>query len=217
MGHLFNKFIKSKIQHKTYKGNNISNKNNIFFGELYKSYSEMIGDIIIYVLLLCNILTILFFTVVKDVEREIVKEQINNLLDDIFNTNNINKEYNLNSEVKNIFDKLNIKYNYKEELVKKINEIEISNESEKKIKENNDTIFNNSLIILSIINVFCIVILLGLWKYKNFNIIYYIKKNFILSIFVIITELIFLYIISKNYIYIDKKYIFIETMKKISN
>jgi hypothetical protein len=239
MGYIFDKFIKSKLRNQnntdTINNNiNVSNNNKMFFGDLYSSYTEMMADIIIYVILVCNILTILFFTLIKDVEGEIVKQQINNLLDDIFNglkdekteNKNTNDTNILNNTLNNkqqqqseyIFDKLNnIKNNYKEELIKKLNDTEIDNESEKKIKENNDIIFNKSLITLGIVNGICIIILFGLWKYKKFDIIYYIKKNLILGIFVIITELIFLYIISKNYIYVDKKYIIMETIKKISN
>ena len=77
-------------------------------------------------------------------------------------------------------------------------------------------IFKKSMTFLGVINIVCLVILILLWKYKKFDFMYYIKKNFILGLFVIMTELIFLYIISKNYIYIDKKYVIMETIKKIS-
>ena len=52
-------------------------------------------------------------------------------------------------------------------------------------------------------------------QYSKYDFIYYLKKNIILGIFVIMTELLFLFVISKNYIYIDKKYVLSETMKKI--
>ena len=100
-------------------------------------------------------------------------------------------------------------------MIRKIENINSDIESETKIKENNEMIFKKSMTFLSIINIVCLVILILLWKYKNFDIMYYIKKNIILGLFVILTELIFLYIISKNYIYIDKKYVITETIKKI--
>jgi len=233
MGYLFNKFISSNNNSDTsyqyLKSGNYIKNNNMFFKDLYSSYTEMISDIIIYVILVCNILTILFFTIIKDVEGEIVKQQINNLLDDIFSTIKINnnaytdKLNNLfisntnNNEALIILDKFNnIKNNLKVEMTQKIENITSDKETEKKIKENNEMIFKKSMTFLGLINIVCLVILILLWKYKKFDFMYYIKKNFILGLFVIITELIFLYIISKNYIYIDKKYVIIETIKKIS-
>ena len=66
MGYIFDKFIKSKLRYQnntdTINNNiNVSNNNKMFFGDLYSSYTEMMADIIIYVILVCNILTILFF------------------------------------------------------------------------------------------------------------------------------------------------------------
>ena len=231
MGYLFNKFISSNnnsdTNYKYLKTGNYVKKNNMFFKDLYSSYTEMISDIIIYVILVCNILTILFFTIIKDIEGEIVKQQINNLLDDIFNIDNnaINTDKlndlfisnTNNNEAQIILDKFNyIKINLKVEMRKKIENITSDTETEKKIKENNEMIFKKSMTFLVLINIICLIILILLWKYKKFDFMYYIKKNFILGLFVIMTELIFLYIISKNYIYIDKKYIIMETIKKIS-
>ena len=231
MGYLFNKFISSNnnsdTNYKYLKTGNYVKKNNMFFKDLYSSYTEMISDIIIYVILVCNILTILFFTIIKDIEGEIVKQQINNLLDDIFNIDNnaINTDKlndlfisnTNNNEAQIILDKFNyIKNNLKVEMRKKIENITSDTETEKKIKENNEMIFKKSMTFLVLINIICLIILILLWKYKKFDFMYYIKKNFILGLFVIMTELIFLYIISKNYIYIDKKYIIMETIKKIS-
>ena len=229
-----------------------------YFNELYPSYTEMISDIIIYVILVCNILTILFFTLVKDIEGNIVKQQINYLLDDVFSNikyeDNVNDEENINGG-ENINDGENIN---EDDILKKIKELTTSDFSDKnslqtknnernivkkikqyltnlnitlkskltqiqpeettetKIKENNQEIFNKSMIILSIINVICIILLIGLWFYNKYDYIYYLKKNIILSIFVIITELIFLYVISNKYMYIDKKYVLMETLKKIN-
>ena len=229
MGYLFNKFISSTNNenynsngsvkfHKMYT-NNYKNKNKMFFSDLYSSYTEMIADIIIYVIIVCNILTILFFTLIKDVEGEIVKQQITHLLDDIFSDfdiNNTNDIINKNNSTEiQILNKLNnIKSDLKIKLEKQIKD-NINTDNEKKIKENNQIIFNKSMIILAVVNSICLLILFGLWKYNKFDLLYYLKKNMILGAFVIITELIFLYIISKNYIYIDKKYVIMQTMKKI--
>jgi hypothetical protein len=235
MSSVYEKFIES-IYHEKNTNERVSNiqsnkerNNNRFFDKLYPSYTEMISDIIIYVILVCNILTILFFTLIKDIEGDIVKKQINYLLDDIFNIKSDDKNDNNesngmnniiktnNQDIQTIYNKWNdVKNTYKNEIIKKLNETATDNESEKLIKENNDKIFNKSLLVLGIVNGICIIILFILWKYNKFDIMYYIKKNFILGIFVIITELVFLFAITKNYIYIDKKYVMMETMKKIS-
>ena len=201
-----------------------------FFKDLYPSYTEMVADIIMYVVLVCNILTILFFTIIKDIEGEIVKEQINNLLDDIFSDITINniendKKNNNKPDIKNtneqnqinlIIQKMEIlKNNFNKKLTSKINNIQPDKETEKKIKKNNEEIFKKSLNVLLYINLFCIFLLFALVIYNRYDFVYYLKKNIILGIFVIITELLFLYIISKKYVYIDKKYVIMETMKKI--
>ena len=186
MGYLFNKFISSNnnsdTNYKYLKTGNYVKKNNMFFKDLYSSYTEMISDIIIYVILVCNILTILFFTIIKDIEGEIVKQQINNLLDDIFNIDNnaINTDKlndlfisnTNNNEAQIILDKFNyIKNNLKVEMRKKIENITSDTETEKKIKENNEMIFKKSMTFLVLINIICLIILILLWKYKKFDFI----------------------------------------------
>lgn len=186
-----------------------------YFNELYPNYTEMISDIIIYVILVCNILTILFFTLVKDVEGEIVKEQINNILSDIIPKIKINKDINF---MKNNINKLDeFLNNFEIKLISNFDKLGINEEIENKIKKNNEEIFKKSMVSLLILNVVCFIILILLWKFNKFDFVYYLKKNLILGIFVIFTELIFLYIISKKYIYIDKKYVILETLKKIKN
>uniref|UniRef100_A0A6C0I6T2 Uncharacterized protein n=1 Tax=viral metagenome TaxID=1070528 RepID=A0A6C0I6T2_9ZZZZ len=268
------KYPKSNLD-KMYKLKINQKKNNMYFGDLYPSYTEMLSDIIIYVILVCNILTVLFFTIVKDIEGNIVKQQINYLLDDIFssvkntngtetqtiNTNEnknieeIKKLYNVNTpeEIKKLYDvntpeeikKLiqdninnsNIKNSnntnqfdpeliiqnfqkYKQDLKtslkNSINNLQSDNITEQKIKKNNDEIFKKSIMILSIVNIICLILLAVLWFYNKYDIVYYLKKNIILSLFVIVTELLFLYIISNKYMYIDKKYVMMETIKKIN-
>ena len=190
-------------------------KKKIYFNELYPNYTEMIADIIIYVILVCNILTILFFTLVKDVEGEIVKQQINNILSDIIPKIKINKDINF---IKNNINKLDefIK-NLEVKLISNFDKLGINEEIENKIKKNNEEIFKKSMVSLLILNVLCFIILILLWKFNKFDFVYYLKKSLILGIFVIFTELVFLYIISKKYIYIDKKYVILETLKKIKN
>lgn len=214
-----------------------------FFSDLYPNYTEMISDIIMYVIIVCNILTILFFTLVKDVEGEIVKQQINNLLDDIFSNtednntkplpeNSKNKDSNeQNNQILSDLDKLDDKYNVdtvslinklnlyrntvKMNMRSKIQNFQPDQETEDKIKDNNKAILNKSIIALVIINIAAIICLIGLWLYNRYDYVYYLKKNAILGVFVILTEILFLYVISKNYIYIDKKYVITETIKKI--
>jgi hypothetical protein len=177
------------------------------FKDLYPNSTELIVDIILYVIVVVNILTVLFFTIVKNVEKEIIQTQINNLLE----TTLIDE----NTFSGNIFYKEQHKL-LMQNLVTKLNSIPINKEEEDNIKKNNDEIFKNSMIFLAIINVVSIFLLFILWKNNNFDILYYLKKNAILGIFVIFTEILFLYFISRNYMYIDKKYILKTLQQKIS-
>jgi len=183
---------------------------NSIFDELYPNNIELFVDIILYVIIVVNILTILFFTLVKDVEKEIVQTQINNILDSI-----LIDEKSLGETT--FYNNIPIKkYNLiKQNIISKLNSFPV-NQEEDKIKKHNEEIFKNSMIFLAILNVIGIIVLFFLWKYKSFDIIYYLKKNLVLGIFVVLTEILFLYIISKNYIYIDKKYIIKKLQEKIT-
>lgn len=193
-----------------YENGNIFNKEFSYFNlfkNLYPNTNELAVDIILYVTLVVNILTFLFFTVVKNVEKEIIQTQINNLLDSLLineDTVSVNALYEQQYKIA------------KQNLIAKINSVQIDQEEEEKIKKHNDEIFKNSMIFLLVINILCIFSLFVLWKYNKFDILYYLKKNFILGIFVILTEILFLYVISKNYMYIDKKYILKILQQKIT-
>lgn len=200
----------SIIIENNYENGNIFNKEFSYFNlfkNLYPNTNELVVDIILYVTLVVNILTFLFFTVVKNVEKEIIQTQINNLLDSLLineDTVNVNVLYEQQYKIA------------KQNLIAKINSVQIDQEEEDKIKKHNDEIFKNSMIFLLVINILCIFSLFVLWKYNKFDILYYLKKNFILGIFVILTEILFLYVISKNYMYIDKKYILKILQQKIT-
>lgn len=177
------------------------------FKDLYPNRTEFIVDVILYVILVFNILTILFFTIVKNVEKEIIQNQINNLLNSILIDENTFDESILYEQ----------QYKFvKQNLIAKINSIPVNQNEEDKIKKNNDEIFKNSMIFLVIINVIGIICLVFLWRYQNFDILYYLKKNLVLGIFVFLTEIMFLYVISKNYMYIDEKYIMKNLQQKIT-
>ena len=83
----FNNNFTDKIINKNIYGNGQfiqdGNNTNSIFDELYQNNIELIVDIILYVIVVVNILTILFFTLVKDVEKQIVQTQIDNILDSI--------------------------------------------------------------------------------------------------------------------------------------
>ena len=185
------------------------NDNSLFrlFKDLYPNRTEFIVDVILYVVLVVNILTILFFTIVKNVEKEIIQNQINNLLDStLIDENTVSENILYEQQYKLV----------KQNLIAKINSIPVNQNEEDKIKKHNDEIFKNSMIFLVIINVIGTICLVFLWRYQNFDILYYLKKNFVLGIFVLLTEILFLYVISKNYMYIDKKYIMKILQQKIT-
>ena len=210
----FNNNFTDKIINKNIYGNGQfiqdGNNTNSIFDELYQNNIELIVDIILYVIVVVNILTILFFTLVKDVEKQIVQTQIDNILDSI-----LVDEKSFGETVFNNESSLINKYSLlKNNLILKLNSVPVNQEEEDKIKKHNEEIFKNSMIFLAILNVIGIIVLFFLWKYKSFDIIYYLKKNLVLGIFVVLTEILFLYIISKNYMYIDKKYIIKKLQEK---
>ena len=173
-------------------------------------------------------MTILFFTLLKKIESDIVKKQITDILDDIFLNNedttifsnvNLPKIYNFKNKVIDNFNididiLQKIQSNFKIYLKTKLNNIQSDTHNDNDIKINNEKIFKKSMLALLTINIICIFLLFALWSLNKYDIVYYLKKNLVLCVFVLLTELIFVYFITKKYVYIDKKYILLQLLNK---
>ena len=149
-------------------------------------------NILIHVLIMSIFLTIFFFTVAKNVEKDIVKEQIRYVLDDFIG----NSFKGLDSSQKQYI---------KKQINEKLNTDSLK-ESDKKVQEQNKIIFNKSLVFLAVIVSILFFIIFALYLIYRFD-IKYIKllgiSALISLIFVAVTETSFLLLIAKSYLSAD--------------
>ena len=165
--------------------------------DLYDNYFSMAADVLLNIAVISSVLTILFFTIGHTVEKIILEKQVENIVRDVKESPlyQYNKPY-FYDDLKNSLD------NYKPD-----------SSVDEEIDRKNADIFNNTIKIVAIANSIIIFILLVLWwvskkMKKDLNIGYYIVKNIILTIFITLTELFFLFYISKQYMYVDSNFMY---------
>lgn len=173
---------------------------------LYDNYYSMTADVLLNISVIASVITILFFTIGHQIEKQILYKQLENILRDAKESfiYNYSKPY-FYEELKNNFD------NYKPD--KSI---------DAQIDENNDKIFKNTLKLVAIMNGSVIFILFILWVVsrhykKDMKLGYYISKNIILCIFITFTELFFLFYISKQQMYVDSNFVYKYILKRYIN
>jgi len=167
--------------------------------------SLLTTNILIHVLIMSIFLTIFFFTVAKNVEKDIVKEQIRYVLDDFIG----NTFKGLDSSQKQYI---------KKQINEKLNTDSLK-ESDKKVQEQNKIIFNKSLVFLAVIVSILFFIIFALYLIYRFD-IKYIKllgiSALISLIFVAVTETSFLLLIAKSYLSADPNQIKFKIIKTLS-
>ena len=158
-----------------------------------KTY-ETITYILLHIVVLAIFLTVFFFTYSVTVEKDIVVNQIDFLMDDIFG---------------NFFK--GIPQEDKDNITNQLNELMEGSDSafeqqDEEVIENNNKIIKKSLIFLIIIvavivSMITIVFIMKPWTNSN-------KKQYLIAcvvtlLFVGITEVVFLLLIAKNYLSLD--------------
>ena len=170
--------------------------------DLYDNYFSLTADVILSITVIATVLTILFFTIGKIVEKRILEKQIQNIVRDL------NESFIYQYGKDSFYDKLKEALeNYKPD-----------KSADEKINDNNTVIFNNTIKIVTSMNIIACVILLILYLLskkmkKDMNIGYYIFKNIILTICVTLTELFFLLYISNQYMYVDSNFLYKHILK----
>lgn len=142
------------------------------------------------------IVPIIFFSFGSYIEKIVIKKQIVKLVNKIkYITSKFN--INLNNEIK----------------------IKVNKEDDANVKKNNKTIIRKAFIISSIIFIIGFIISLSLAKINNIKFIPILKYNLIILFAIIVVELLFFSLISKNYRSVDSndiiKYIILEIANKM--
>lgn len=170
------------------------------------SWSVFFGNILIHVGVLALFLTVIFFTHAKEVEKEIVQEQIdfiiNNIIGDTFNVLDESDKTILRDKINNYF-----------------NSIDFSVE-DKLVQEKNSKILQKALIFIVILVGVLLLIIVGMgvyFKWDSKYIKFLLISGVIGLIFVALTELSFLHIIAKNYLSADPKRIKRKVIEALYN
>lgn len=151
---------------------------------------HLITSIVVHVGVLAIFLSIFFFTIAVSVEKDIISDQI---------------EFVVNSLIGNVFTGIpkNDKIIIKNAINSKIDNINFKDLDEK-TKKNNNKIFINNLIFIGTLLVFIIVLLIFLsYVDKEFDFKLVMFGAILSLIFVAITETSFLLLIGSNYLSTD--------------
>lgn len=144
---------------------------------------EYIANIILHVILISTLITIFFFTYAAKVEEDIVKDQVNFIIEDL--TDNINM---LPEDKKQIV----------RDASNKIVAPDMT-ELDNKVVDANAKLMKNVMIMVGIVLVVGILIVYMMSKKYDFNFLDLMTHNLIVLFFVFITEFCFITYLGKNF------------------
>ena len=159
--------------------------------------------IILSVVFISCFICIFFFTYATTVERNIVVNQTQNLVDSF--TGNISLLFSDNETVKNFVQNMSV---------------ETVNQDDERIKEKNKKILKEAALVVGISAVFLILLTIILIYLFKLNYKKLIITNLIVLLCIGVVEFSFLTFIAQNYISFDPnyvKYLLVENLEKIKN
>ena len=167
---------------------------------LYKNYTEMIADNLMYIVLIFNIITILFFTIIIKIEKEITKKQLLNVFNkySIFKNVKIDNIDSIQIDGESYFQTYNNKSSVNKNHTSDV-DIEIEN--------NNRKVIRSTFKLLVIVNIITLISLFILYIISPYDLLSFIFKNSINSFILLLIEILFVYVITVNYIYIDENFL----------
>lgn len=149
-------------------------------------------NILLHVLIMFSFLTIFFFTVGNKIEADIVKKQVNFLINDLigntFSVLNTSEKNNIKSKLDTLFNTNNFRL------------------QDEKVSNNNKKIFNEAIysLIIFVVIVLLIILIIGLYnKWSKHMIGIFINISVFTLIFIAIAEISFMFLIASNYISTD--------------
>ena len=170
---------------------------------LYKNYTEMIADNLMYIVLIFNIITILFFTIIIKIEKEITKKQLLNVFNkySIFKNVKIDNIDSIKIDGKSINTYLNNNNNKSVKNKSHTSDVDIE------IENNNRKVIRSTFKLLVIVNIITLISLFILYIISPYDLLSFIFKNSVNSFILLLIEILFVYIITVNYIYIDENFL----------
>lgn len=149
-------------------------------------------NILLHVLIMFSFLTIFFFTVGNKIEGDIVKKQVNFLINDLigntFNVLSTTEKNNIKSKLDTLFNKDSFK------------------QQDEQVSNNNKKIFNEAIysLVIFVVIILILILIIGLhnkWSKKMLSI--FINISIFTLIFIAIAEISFMFLIASNYISTD--------------
>lgn len=168
--------------------------------------SKFFGNILLHVALMATFLTIFFFTVASKIEAQIVKEQVDFVMDDIIG--DAFQYIPSEQERTLLIDNLTTELPNKDDL-KSVDEA---------VQKNNEKTFKTAFNFLMIVVGTTLVLLIGMaiifkWDFQDIK--FLLISGIIGLVFVAITEMTFLIVIAKNYISASPNLIRSQAIKTI--
>jgi hypothetical protein len=147
-----------------------------------------VSNLLVGVTLFSIFLGIFYFTYASNIENDILKIQIKNLVDSFTNDlNNLNIT-NINSEIYTVID------NFK---------IPDMSAEDKKVKDDNNKLMIKSLKLFGILTISCVFFITTMFVIYKIDLKNIIITNCIILVFVAITEIFFLNMVAKRYNSLD--------------
>lgn len=168
--------------------------------------SQQISYIILSFILTATFISIFFFTYVANVEADIIKTQISNVINDFANSTNLVLTPTQKSKIGKI-------------IVENLSMPDMSEEDANAQKTNNQLV-KKSVIIFGILVGVGILLVFVLWYFNRFDILDIIKYSLVILAIVAMTELFFVTVVIKNYRLIDQNYIsylILNNLEKYAN
>lgn len=155
--------------------------------------SEISAQIVLSFILIATFISIFFFTYVAKIENEIIESHIDNSVK------------SLTKELK-IFITPEKRKVIKELVIRNIN-VDEDSEVDREIDRHNQTLFDNTILIFSIIIAVGLALLGLLWWIYRFNIFSTVKYSLIMLVLTGVVYFLFITYITRKYILIDGNYI----------
>jgi len=167
---------------------------------------EEISYIILCFILASIFISVFFFTYLAKLEGEIIKNQINDVMNDFLTNLNIFLTDDEKKRIGNI-------------ILNNFSNPDMSSE-DNETADKNKKLLKKSVIFFSILLGIGILIILTMWYINKFSLIDITKYSFILLAVIAVTEIGFANLVTKNYRLIDKNfisYVFLNELEKYKN
>lgn len=155
--------------------------------------SQEIAYIILSFVLTATFISIFFFTYVANVEEDIIKTQISGVISDFVSSTNIFLTPEQKSQVGKI-------------IIENLSVPDMS-ESDKEASETNNKLVKKTMVIFGVLVGVGILLIAVMWYFYRYDMAVILKYSLIILALVVMTEILFVTFVTKNYRLIDQNYL----------